>query len=206
MLKHIQGDHTPDKRSETAGQDTLPLKEERAELAEPAKKPELQAPQEKKAIPHEEQKLLEKAALEKMVKELEDRLLRLQADFDNFRKRSAKENERLRENASAESYLKLLPIVDEFDIAMSHVDKATHKDFKQGMELIYSKLLDMMRKDGVEPMKALGEQFDPYKHDALREGDGEPGKVVEIVQKGYTYKSNVLRHAKVVVGRRKEGG
>jgi molecular chaperone GrpE len=181
--------------------------EKKPELADPGKKAGLPQPKEKKLFGHvDEKKLLEhNTALEMKVKELEDRLLRLQADFDNYRKRAAKENERLRENASAESMLKLLPVVDEFDIAMSHVDKASHKEFKLGMELIFSKLQDMLRKEGVEPMASMGEAFDPYKHDALREGEGESGKVVEVVQKGYLFKGNVLRHAKVVVGKRKEG-
>jgi molecular chaperone GrpE len=96
--------------------------------------------------------------------------------------------------------------VDEFEIAMSHMDKASHKDFKQGMELIFSKMLDLLKKEGVEPMAALGESFDPYKHDAIRQGEGPEGKVIEVVQKGYTYKGRVLRHAKVVVGKGKVGG
>jgi molecular chaperone GrpE len=166
-------------------------------------------------VEHEIQKLLGKddtpmlgkAAdphdLESKVKELEDRLMRLQADFDNYRKRTARENENVRENASADVLLKLLPAVDEFEIAMSHMDKASHKEFKQGMELIFSKMLDLLRKEGVEPMKSLGEDFDPYKHDAIRQGEGKQGKIIEVVQKGYSYKGKVLRHAKVVVG--KEG-
>jgi molecular chaperone GrpE len=139
------------------------------------------------------------------VKELEDRLLRLQAEFENYKKRAARENDMLREAASADMMLKVLPIVDEFEIAMSHMDHASAKDFRHGMELIYSKLKDLMKKEGVEEMKAQGQSFDPYKHDALRQGDGEDGKIVEVVQKGYELRGKVLRHAKVVVGKGKEG-
>ncbi len=170
-------------------------------LAEPEKAGSIAPPAEKKLVQHEEQKLL---GTQDKAKELEERLLRLQADFDNYRKRAAKENDTLRENASAEILLRFLPIFDEFDIAMTHVDKASHKEFKQGMELIFAKILDFLKKEGVEPMNALGESFDPYKHDAIRQGEGEDGKIIEVVQKGYIYKGRVLRHAKIVVGK-KEG-
>jgi molecular chaperone GrpE len=142
---------------------------------------------------------------ESRVNELQERLLRLQADFENYKKRTVRENEMLRESASAEMMLKILPIVDEFEIAISHMDHASAKDFKQGMEMIYAKLNDLLRKEGVEEMKALGESFDPYKHDALRQGDGEEGKITEVVLKGYYFKGKVLRHAKVVVGKGKGG-
>jgi len=170
-------------------------------LAEPGKTEAIAPAPDKKLVQHEEQKLL---GTQDKVKELEERLLRLQADFDNYRKRASKENDALRENASAEMLLKFLPIFDEFDIAMTHVDKASHKEFKQGIELIFAKMLDFLKREGVEPMNALGESFDPYKHDAIRQGKGEDGKVIEVVQKGYLYKGRVLRHAKIVVGK-KEG-
>jgi molecular chaperone GrpE len=109
----------------------------------------------------------------------------------------------VRENASADVLLKLLPVADDFDIAVAHMDKAPHREFRQGMELIYAKLKDILKKEGLEELKSLGETFDPYKHDALRQGEGEEGKVVEVIQKGYTLKGRVLRHAKVAVGKGK---
>ncbi|MFN7991347.1 MAG: nucleotide exchange factor GrpE [Candidatus Micrarchaeia archaeon] len=143
------------------------------------------------------------AESEKKAGELEERLVRLAAEFDNFKKRSVRENEMLRENAGAEMLLKILPVVDEFEIAIGHIDKASAKEFKHGIELIYSKLQDLLRKEGVEQMRSLGERFDPYKHDALRSGDGEEGRIVEEIVKGYVYRGKVLRHAKVVVGKGK---
>lgn len=127
--------------------------------------------------------------------------MRLQAEFENYKKRVAKENDFVRETASADVLLKLLPIVDEFELAMAHMDRSPHKEFKLGMELIFAKLVDLVKKEGIEEMKMLGQTFDPYKHDALRQGDGEEGKIVEVVQKGYLYRGKVLRHAKVVVGK-----
>ncbi len=130
--------------------------------------------------------------------------MRLQAEFENYKKRGAKENAMVRESAGADVLLKLLPVVDDFDMAVAHMDKAPHREFKQGMELIYSKLKDILKREGLDELKSLGETFDPYKHDALRQGEGEEGKIVEVVQKGYTLKGKVLRHAKVVVGKGKE--
>ncbi len=127
--------------------------------------------------------------------------MRLQADFENYKKRAARESEAMREAASADAMLKLLPIVDDFEIAMSHMDKSSHKEFGHGMELIFIKIKDMLKREGVEEMKALGERFDPYRHDAIRQGEGEEGKITEVIQKGYTFRGNVLRHAKVVVGK-----
>jgi molecular chaperone GrpE len=137
-------------------------------------------------------------------KELEERLARVQAEFENYKKRAAREHDMLRENASAESMLKLLPVVDDFEMALAHMGKGPHRDFQHGMELIYVKILDLMKREGVAEMKCLGESFDPYKHDAIRACEGEENKVVEVIQKGYMIKDKVLRHAKVAVGRGKE--
>jgi len=176
----------------------------------PAGEKKLPPHEEAKLVGHEEPKELNAPPEEKLLesgtkaKELEDRLLRLQAEFENYKKRMAKENDFVRETASADVLLKLLPIVDEFELAMAHMDHSPHKEFKLGMELIFSKLIDLVKKEGIEEMKALGQTFDPYKHDALRQGDGDEGKIVEVIQKGYSYRGKILRHAKVVVGKGKE--
>ncbi len=138
-------------------------------------------------------------------KELEEALVRLQAEFENYKKRAARENEQAGEKATAESALKILPVFDDFDIALAYMGKSPHKEFAHGMELIYAKLRDVLKKEGVEEMKCLGESFDPYKHDALRTADGEEGKIIEVVQKGYLFRGKVLRHAKVAVGNGRTG-
>jgi len=127
------------------------------------------------------------------MKELEDRLLRLQAEFDNFRKRNAKEQDGLADRANAELLSKLLPVVDEMEIAVKHT-----KD--DGVKMVYMNLMSTLGKQGLEEMDSLGKAFDPYYHDALKQEDGEEGKILEIVQKGYLFKGKVLRHAKVIVG------
>ena len=175
--------------------------EKKTEISPPPEKKAVGAPEQKKEIAHEEHKMLHPPGREK---ELEERLIRLQAEFENYKKRAARESEMIRERASAQAMLKLLPVVDDFDMAIAHIDKSPHKEFKRGIELIYSKMLDTLKREGVEEMKCLGTSFDPYKHDALRAGAGDEGRIIEVIQKGYTLKGNVLRHAKVVVGKGKE--
>lgn len=135
------------------------------------------------------------------VAELEERILRLRADFENYKKRSEKENNALRESSKADMLGKILPIVDEFEIAISHMETASDKEFKHGMQLIYSKFSDLLEREGVREMEAMGQSFDPYKHDAIRQGEGEEGRIVEVIQKGYLLNGKILRHAKVVVGK-----
>lgn len=174
------------------------------------KKPEIMAPEELKMVGAPEEKKLigdstnELGKQDQKIKELEERMMRLQAEFENYTKRVMRENELMRERYAADAILKLIPIVDELDIAIAHMDHSSHKEFKQGIELIYAKLLDMLKKDGVEEMKVIGETFDPFKHDALRQAEGHEGKIIEVVQKGYYINGKILRHAKVVVGKAKE--
>jgi molecular chaperone GrpE len=139
------------------------------------------------------------------ISDMEDRLKRLAADFENFKKRTDREHMSLKDNASAVLLSKILPITDEFGIAVAHAEKASDNEFKQGIEMIYRKLIETLKKEGVEEMKALGEKFDPYLHDAIKAETGEKeDKVVEVLQKGYLFKGKVLRHAKVVVSKKEK--
>ncbi len=138
------------------------------------------------------------------IKELEDKVLRLQAEMENIKKRSEKENIRVRESAGSDVILTLLPVIDEFSIAMQHAEKSTDKEFRHGMGMVHDKLLGSLQQMGLQEMKCSGEQFDPYKHDAVREEEGKEGKILEVVQKGYYFRGNILRHAKVVVGKKKK--
>jgi molecular chaperone GrpE len=168
-------------------------------MAAPEEHKMVTGPEEVKMLYDDEKKVESEG---KEITELKDRYMRLQAEFENYKKRAMRENDMIREKANMDAMLKLLSVVDEFDVAMSHIDKASHKDFKHGIELIYAKLLDMMKKDGVQEMRGTGETFDPFKHDAIRQADGEDGKIIEVVQKGYYINGKILRHAKVVVGKK----
>lgn len=174
------------------------------------KKPEIMAPEELKMVGAQEGKKLigdstnELGKHDQKIKELEEKMMRLQAEFENYKKRVVRENEMIKEKCNADAIMKIIPIVDELELAINHMDSESHKEFKRGVELIYVKLRDMLKKDGVEEMKAMGESFDPFKHDALRQAEGHEGKVIEVVQKGYYINGKILRHAKVVVGKKKE--
>lgn len=137
-----------------------------------------------------------------------DRYLRLAAEFDNFKKRSAKRYAEIMERANDDLLLELLDVMDDFERALSTVsdEKKASKESKQqgileGMKLIYDKLGRIMAGRGIEPMEALHKQFDPAFHDAVMRSpsDHKEGTVIEVIQKGYLLRNRVLRHARVVV-------
>jgi molecular chaperone GrpE len=138
---------------------------------------------------------------------LED-LQRLQAEFANYRKRVLREQTRAVELASEPLVRRLLEVLDEFDLALMAADKQPDFDrFLHGVELVYAKLQDILRAEGLERIEADGKPFDPQKHEALMhsggEGDGEP-VVADVLRQGYTLNGHVIRPAGVRVGRKHE--
>lgn len=137
--------------------------------------------------------------------QLNDKYLRLAAEFENFKKRSAREYSRLAEIAESNLILQLLEVVDDFDRALSHAAEDL-KSFNKGAEMIFSKLTDILKKRGLKEIKALDEQFDPMYHEAVMQkevDDRDDDVVIEEVQKGYFLNDRVLRPAKVIVAKRK---
>jgi molecular chaperone GrpE len=132
-------------------------------------------------------------------------LQRLQAEFDNYRKRILREQTRAVEMASEPLARRLLEVLDEFDLALMAAER--RPDFEQflhGVELVYAKLLDILRAEGLERIEAEGKPFDPERHEALmqaHEGEGEP-YVADVLRQGYTLKGRVIRPAGVKVGRK----
>ncbi len=138
-------------------------------------------------------------------KELQDKYLRLAAEFDNYKKRMAKEYSRVLETSADEPIRDLLEVVDDFERALAF-EKGDAENFRQGINLIYSKLMEILTKRGLVKIKGKGEQFDPMYHHAvmrLETDEQEEGKIVEEVQKGYTINGRVIRPAQVVVAKRK---
>lgn len=129
----------------------------------------------------------------------------LMAEFDNFRKRTLREKSDIIRNA-AENVLKgLLPIVDDFERGLEATAGAAQADaVRQGMELIYNKLVKYLAANGVTPIESTGKPFDADLHDAIAnvpvEDDDKRGKVIDTLTKGYMLNDKVLRHAKVAVG------
>jgi molecular chaperone GrpE len=132
-----------------------------------------------------------------------EQMQRMTADFDNARKRMVKDQTRAVELASERLISQLLDIVDEFRIAMVHAEAAPEEfaPYLKGFELVYAKLFDTLKADGLERIDAVGKPFDPTLHEALLqtgEGDGHP-VVAEIFRDGYVFKGKVLRPAGVRV-------
>ncbi len=143
-----------------------------------------------------------KAKLEKEKKEY----LFLMADFDNFRKRTLKEKSEIIKNGGENVLKGLLPIVDDFERSLQAMNDASSVDaVKEGVELIYNKLVKYLEQNGVKALDTTpGTEFDTEFHEAITlfpaADDSQKGKVIDTVQKGYKLHDKVLRHAKVVVG------
>jgi molecular chaperone GrpE len=134
-----------------------------------------------------------------------DHLQRLQAEFDNYRKRVLKEQTRAVEMAAQPVVSRLLEVLDEFDLALMAAERSPDlEQFRKGVELVYAKLLDALRAEGLERIEADGKPFDPTEHEALMQtgdSDGDP-HVAEVFRQGYRLKGSVLRPASVRVERR----
>lgn len=132
-------------------------------------------------------------------------LQRTQAEFDNYRKRVLREQTSAVELAAQPVLRRLLEVLDDFDLALMHAeDRPDFDRFLHGVELVYAKLIDTLRAEGLERMEVQGKPFDPELHEALMqsgEGDGDP-VVADVLRPGYTLKGRVLRPAGVRVERK----
>jgi len=134
-----------------------------------------------------------------------DRLLRKQAEFDNYRKRTDRERIQLSEAAAADLLTELLPLVDDMERALqAHAASDGGEAIRKGVELIHRQLVDMLRKRGVKPLDALGAEFDPHFHNAVSYEPAEgrrDGEVVEEFRRGYMLGDRLLRPAMVKVAK-----
>ena len=135
--------------------------------------------------------------------ELNDKYLRLLAEYDNYKKRTAKEKEALKVDSVGDAVTSLLPIIDNFERAIaSFTDADKETDFFKGVEMIYNQTKDAFIKLGVEEIKSLGEEFNPELHNAIMHIEDETvadNTIVEEFQKGYTYGGKVIRYSMVKV-------
>jgi molecular chaperone GrpE len=131
-----------------------------------------------------------------------DRLARAQAEFENARRRAAKEQQDFRDFATVDAIKSLLPVIDSFERALQA--KSEPGDFRSGVELIYKQLQDVLTKLGVRPIAAKGEQFNPHLHEAIEmveTPDAADHEVLEEWQRGYKFKDRLLRPAMVKVAK-----
>jgi molecular chaperone GrpE len=148
----------------------------------------------------EMQKLQEDAA------EWKDKYLRLVAEFDNFRKRNAKERLELVQTAGKDVIVSLLDVLDDCDRAQKQVENSTDANaIKEGVLLVFNKLRNTLQAKGLKPMTSVGQAFNPDLHEAITEIPASPpdtaGKVIDQVQPGYYLNDKIIRFAKVVVGK-----
>jgi len=147
-----------------------------------------------------EEKLTVELAKEK------DKFLRLFAEFENYKKRTARERLDLIETAGSSVIISILPVLDDFERALSHIEEDKEaEELRKGVVLIYQKLLSTLEQRGLKEMESKGKTFDPDFHQALTEIEAPnkkmKGKVVDVIEKGYFIGDKILRHAKVVVGK-----
>jgi molecular chaperone GrpE len=183
------------------------VREEDEEWApEPAEKGERDA---LPAISEEELDKLTKT-LEQKTKEAadeHDKYLRLYAEFENYRKRMQRDLVDFRKYANEQLALELLSVADHLGLALKHAAEGgeTVQGLREGVELVYKQLRDVLEKFGIKAFKAVGQPFDPAMHDAMMQtvtDDVPENTVVEVMQEGYLYHDKVLRHAKVSVSKK----
>ena len=179
--------------------------EVRQEEAQPSKK-ELR--KEQKKI-EELEKQLEEARkkaedMESRCKDAKDDYLRLMAEFETFRRRSAEDRLNLVGSASADTIKGLLPVLDDIERAMAMLAESSDEAAKQGTDLIYNKLMAYLKTKGLSIIEAKGEKFDVDFHEAVAQfpvqDEAQKGMVIDVTQTGYLLNGKVLRYAKVVVG------
>ena len=180
------------------------------EVEEPVKQEETKKEIEKEetadeAETEEKEEPKKEPTAEEKLAELQDRYLRLSAEYDNFRKRTLKEKIDLQKSANENLLEAILPVADDFDRAMQSVDDAKDvKAVKEGMKLISGKFNGFLNQQGVKEIEAVNKEFDTDLHEAITKIPAPSkklkGKVVDVIQKGYFLNDKVLRFSKVVIG------
>ncbi|HNR42970.1 MAG TPA: nucleotide exchange factor GrpE [Bacteroidales bacterium] len=144
-------------------------------------------------------------SFEEKLAEMQDRYIRIAAEFDNYRKRTLREKMEITKYAGEDLLVKLLPVMDDFERALKHMEVSPDcQSLKDGLDLIYSKFSDFLKQQGIREIEALNKDFNFDLHEAVAKapapGEDSRGKVVEVILKGYFLHDKVVRHTKVVVG------
>ena len=158
---------------------------------------------------HLNEPVAEESALEKVkeeLKEASDKYLRLAAEFDNFKRRNAKERVELIQTAGRDVITDLLEVIDDYDRAQKQLETSDDvQQIKEGVSLILNKLKNKLQAKGLKPMESINKEFNPDLHEAITEipspSEDLKGKVLDEVVKGYYLNDKLIRHAKVVVGK-----
>ena len=201
-LQKIQNKPTENKESTSDQENDYGLKSEVSEYGE-SKKSELADDTGKdvaadKVVP-------DAKALEEKLAETQDKYIRLSAEFDNYRKRTLREKMEMSKYAGEELLLKIIPIIDDFERALKHMDVTTDcAAMKDGIDLIYFKLSEFLKQNGIKEIDALNNTFNVDLHEAVAkvhtDDEDKKGKIIDVVLKGYYLQGKVLRFSKVIVG------
>lgn len=198
-------DVTPDNVDEADAKEAAPEDAEQDQTSGEASESEVETAEEKpkkKSFLGKEKK--EKTnKLQEKVDELEDRVKRQMAEFDNFRKRSEKEKSAMFETGAKSVVEKILPVVDNFERGLAALSEEEMKQpFAEGMNMVYKQLITELEKLEVKPIEAVGCEFKPELHNAVMQVESEEyesGMIAQELQKGYTYRDSVVRHSMVAV-------
>ena len=187
MTDEIRQDQTP---SEAPSSDGAPVRPPAEEVAEA---PAVPGPDELEAALRERDDYL-------------DQLRRLSAEFQNYKKRMARDQEALVERATERLVKELLPIVDDLERALAAFEAHDEAQVAKGVELVHRALRTALQKEGVEEIEPFGQPFDPHRHEALlsQPSDEPEGTVIQVIQKGFLLGDRVVRPARVVVASAKE--
>jgi molecular chaperone GrpE len=158
--------------------------------------------------PETETNVSEENEVTKLKKELDsqkDKYLRLVAEFDNFKRRNAKERMELIQTAGKDVITSLLEVLDDFDRAEKQMDSDDPEQIKGGVQLVFNKLRTALQSKGLKPMASIDTEFDVHKHEAIAEvaveDENKKGKVIDEIVKGYYLNDKLIRFAKVIVGK-----
>jgi molecular chaperone GrpE len=190
-------------RKSMSKETTNPTAEEEQLRTDDNMEAEASEPAEKKSATAEADPL---AKLEAENAELRDKFIRKVAEFDNFKKRTTRERIELMDTAAQDTLRALLPVLDDFDRMHKLSDEQKKGSaFREGVDLIYQKLHNILKQRGLEVMDTDGQPFDPELHEALTEipapNEEMKGKIMDTIERGYKLKGKIIRHAKVVTGK-----
>ena len=206
VLEDLEKDAAEKQAEEVSEAEETETETEAAESGEQAEETEESEAEAGQEAPADEKKGFFKKKKDKkdeQIEELNDKLKRQMAEFDNFRKRTEKEKTQMYDMGAKSIIEKILPVIDNFERGLAAVPEEQREDaFVVGMDKVYRQMLTELDASGVKPIEAVGQEFDPNFHNAVMQVESEEydsGVVAQELQKGYMYKDSVVRHSMVAV-------
>ena len=206
VLEDLEKDAAEKQAEEVSEAEETETATEAAQSGEQAEETEESEAEDGQEAPADEKKGFFKKKKDKkdeQIEELNDKLKRQMAEFDNFRKRTEKEKTQMYDMGAKSIIEKILPVIDNFERGLAAVPEEQREDaFVVGMDKVYRQMLTELDASGVKPIEAVGQEFDPNFHNAVMQVESEEydsGVVAQELQKGYMYKDSVVRHSMVAV-------